>query len=431
MALVSNPMKKNFLLFIMGTLFGAGILYVKDFRSETIDTLSPDLNLQESYQAFAESVEQAGAFVEQHQWYGSDREQAEAYRHILRTLVSSIELHAMSDTDFPYFHEMNPFSKGGMDNSDQRYLTVLLDGEAEYRVWGNRGSSRRLDFTLYKAGSPMAPSYATLSSDKLIADDNGNFSLTIGGDSKNNNWLPGASEKLRLLVRQIHADWSNELPGQLHIDRVDMNKPAYPSLTVKKMARQLKDSTNAFADNLRRWPELSRTRFSMLMPSNYLTPPRDTGSEGGLSGRWMVGGHFNLNDDQALIVSAAPTAAAYQSIQLGHHWWESIDYANRQSSLTLEQSTISSDGRIYYVITKQDPGTNNWLDTGGFDRGVILMRYDGLSTQLEDEQIPSAKLVKVSELHENLPQEGTAVSPKERKTVISQRRKHVQQRFGI
>ena len=45
---------------------------------------------------------------------------------------------------------INPNNKTGRDNPDQRYLIAILDGNHHYRIWGSRGTSRRLDFVLYE-----------------------------------------------------------------------------------------------------------------------------------------------------------------------------------------------------------------------------------------------------------------------------------------
>ncbi|MFK8022170.1 MAG: hypothetical protein AB8B86_20605 [Pseudomonadales bacterium] len=423
-------MIKNVLLLVIGIAIGAAVMFAKDFQTESAQQISKNLALEESFDAFSNAVSDAGVFVQQHQWYESSLEQAEAYRHIMRALISALEIKALGDPDFPFFHELNTFAKSGMDNSDQRYLITMLNGAAEYRISGHRGNSKRLDFTLYKAGSPMASSFATLTTEQLHTDGNGHFEVFIGGEPRAQNWIPNDAGAPRLLIRQIHSDWENESPGQLSIDRIDEERPLYPSMSPEKMAAKLRNATDWFAADVRRWPELSRTRFSMLMPANTLTPPQDTGKEGGLSGRWMVGGHFQLEDDEALLITAAPTDAAYQGIQIGHHWWESFDYANRQSSLTADQAQLSSDGKLYFVVSAKDPAVANWLDNEGFNRGVVLMRYDGMSGALADEQKPQAKRVKIDELSKYLPQDEPQINAEQRAAAIAIRRAHVQRRFG-
>lgn len=168
------------------------------------------------------------------------------------------------------------------------------------------------------------------------------------------------------------------------------------------------------------------------LPVNSLTKPTDVSATGGLAGRMMVGGHFYLQDDEALLIKAFPTKAKYQAIQLGHHWWESLDYANRQSSLTADQAVLSSDGAYYFILTKNDPGYSNWLDTEGFMRGVLFMRYDGLPGNSMAESLnPSAQLVKFDELASLLPQDEPIVSREQRQGILAQRRAHVQKRFNF
>ncbi len=422
-------MIKAAIAFTAGVVATLVATFLLDMRMQEAPSLAGDAGLEESLEELADAVREAGVFVRGHLWYGSEREQAEAHRHVVRQLAGALLSRGLVDPDFPYFHEIDTRTKGGMDNADQRYLEALLDGDAVYRVWGTRGSSRRLDFTLY-GEDPLAPSISTVATDRLVVEESGSFELFVGGEERPHNWLASRPGRVRLLIRQIFSDWRNEAPGEIHIDRVDAERPPYPALTRARMAGRIQDATRHFADSVRRWPEYSRTRFHKLLPANRLTEPRDTGDTGGLSGRLMVGGHFELADDQALIVTTWPSGAAYQGIQLGHHWWESLDYANRQSSLTTEQARRSSDGAYHFVIAARDPGFFNWLDTEGFPRGVILLRYDGMSVaELPEAEHPKAVLVKYDEIASRLPEDEPRISAAERAAAIALRRRHVQRRF--
>lgn len=424
-------MIRNILWFVGGAVVALAVSFGMGLRQAEIPRAPSSASLEASLDTLAETIREAGVFVRGHMWYGSTREQAEGVRHVVRALISGLESYATMDPDFPVFQELGPRNKVGMDNSDQRYLIALLRGEGTYRVWGTRGSSRRLDFTLYGEDA-LAPSIATLETDALEVDEDGRVEVVIGGPERDGNWLPSQPGVVRLLIRQIHADWDVERPGELHIDRIDEGRPAAPAFTPEIMAARLDATSSYVARTVRRWPEMSRTRFHALIPANSLTPPRDTGSEGGLSGRLMVGGHFQLASDEALIVTTWPSDAAYQGIQLGQHWWESLDYANRQTSLTTDQARLSSDGAYHFVITEKDPGVPNWLDTEGFGRGVILLRYDGLPVaELPEPEHPVARLVPFDAIAEHLPADEPRVTRAERATALAARRRHVQERFGF
>ena len=424
-------MRKFFILgLLLGIFFGAfgtGSFFLSSNVPPKTDL---SYELPETYDALVSAMSAAGDFVEGHKWYGTEKEQAEAYRHVLRILMNSVQEN-LSDRDFPYFYEINPFSKSGMDNSDQRYLSVLINGAGVYRIWGHKGTQVDLSFSVYEQDA-LSKTLVALNADDMEIAPDGSFELIIGGPKVEGNWMPLQKGVKRILVRQIHSDWTTELPGDIHIDRIDKARPAYPDLSSADMAEKLRGVTDTFATNVQRWPEYSRTRFDALIPVNSLTKPRDVSSTGGLAGRVMVGGHFYLQDDEALLIKAFPTKAKYQAIQLGHHWWESLDYANRQSSLTADQAVLSSDGAYYFILTKNDPGYSNWLDTEGFMRGVLFMRYDGLPGNSMAESLnPSAQLVKFDDLASLLPQDEPIVSSDQRQGILAQRRAHVQKRFNF
>ena len=115
-------------------------------------------------------------FCRGHKWYGTEKEQAEAYRHILRILMNSVQ-ESLSDKDFPYFYEINPFSKSGMDNADQRYLSVLINGAGVYALWGHKGTGYPF---LFMKKMPSKTLAALNADDMEIAPD-GSFELILVG----------------------------------------------------------------------------------------------------------------------------------------------------------------------------------------------------------------------------------------------------------
>ena len=316
-----------------------------------------------------------------------------------------------------------------MDNADQTYHQTFIDGSGIYKVWGTRGSSKTISFTTYLPDT-LSKSLHVL--DELKYEQDGSFEITLGGKNQNfANWMPLENTLIRLLVRQTYSDWDNEIPGTIHIDRIDKEKPSFPVINSRSVSSNLVNLGNKVLLNATRWPEYQLKRIEQMIAVNSISKPRKVGQTGGLLGRLMSHGHFNLKDDEVLIIKAWPTEAEYQGIQLGNPWWQSLDYANRITSLTADQSTLSSDGAYYYILSKTDPGYANWLDIEDFDRGAILMRWDGLKdTYLDSALFPTAYLAKIDELKSFLPGDEQKISKDERINQILNRRKHVQKRFN-
>ena len=420
---------KSALTLSIGILIGLGLNLLWQNRIYEPNELLSDGSLESSYDTFIDSLVKAGEFVQTHEYYGSDREKAQAYIHILSSLISVIKQEIFIDTSFPYFNNLSTFSKVGMDNADQTYHQTFIDGSGIYKVWGTRGSSKTISFTTYLPDT-LSKSLHVL--DELKYEQDGSFEITLGGKNQNfANWMPLENTLIRLLVRQTYSDWDNEIPGTIHIDRIDKEKPSFPVINSRSVSSNLVNLGNKVLLNATRWPEYQLKRIEQMIAVNSISKPRKVGQTGGLLGRLMSHGHFNLKDDEVLIIKAWPTEAEYQGIQLGNPWWQSLDYANRITSLTADQSTLSSDGAYYYILSKTDPGYANWLDIEDFDRGAILMRWDGLKdTYLDSALFPTAYLAKIDELKSFLPGDEQKISKDERINQILNRRKHVQKRFN-
>ena len=307
--------------FVCGGVLSLALYLLVFDRPVDAPPLEVSRGLADSYDQFVDSLAQAGDFVESHPWYGSEREQAEAYRHIMRTLVAAIEERFMHDPRFPYFRIINPNNKTGMDNPDQRYLIAILDGNHDYRVWGSRGTSRRLDFVLF-ADVVDGRTLGVLSSDDLVVGEDGGFEVIVSPERQPENWLRSEAVPGKLIVRQTFSDWATEAPGEVHIDRTNVPVGEVPHMNAAVMTQRLRALAAAFSEQVRHWPEFNRTVAGRL-PENWLSPLRQVGYMGGLPGRLTSLGHYHLEQDEALIITTWPSDAAYQGLQLGHHWWQS------------------------------------------------------------------------------------------------------------
>ncbi len=245
------------------------------------------------------------------------------------------------------------------------------------------------------------------------------------------NWLENPPDGSRILVRQIYSEWADAAPGEVHIDRLGHEGDAKPAPTGADMAGRLRRAAANLVPHVRIWPEMVRVGYVERLGANRLSPPFDPGTLGGVPGRWMASGSFDLEPDDALIVTTWPAGGDYQGIQLADLWFSSLEYANRQTSLTGDQARLDDDGAYRFVVSATDPGVPNWLDTMGRRRGAILLRYDGTGRSAFDpSEHPSAMVVPVADVRRHLPASTPVMRPEDRRATLARRRRHVQRRFG-
>src|SRR3546814_20654130 len=70
-----------------------------------------------------------------------------------------------------------------------------------------------------------------------------------------------------------------------------------------------------------------------------------------------------------------------------------------RSSLNDAQARVDKDGLFRAVISAQDPGVPNWLDTAGNASGAVQGRWLDCS----DKPIPDTRVVKVKDIRKYLP----------------------------
>lgn len=390
--------------------------------------------LAQAHHRFSDAIKRSFALIEADPFYKDPDNRAAGTAYVASMIIRTLEEDVVQDADFPFFRVLDPRIREGGDNADQRYLIARLRGGEKYRVWGRLGNQRRLALQIW-AGDPWLQNgghvVSSLDMEDIRFDRDGHFEVIIAPEKLPGNWMRTDADATRLFVRQIFSNWSEETPGEVHIDRIGFEGALKPAPTASAMA----DKLNRAADNLlqvvQTWPAFVRAQYIGAMAPNTVVPIPNLLALGGAKGRWMAKGNFDLQEDEALIVTNWPSSARYQGIQLTDAWFSSLEYANRQSSLTTDQSQLSSDGAYHFVISARDPGVANWLDTTGLRRGVILLRYDGMrEVEVPKDKWPTAKKVKLADLRAHLPADTPLVSAEQRRAAIAERRHHVQVRFG-
>jgi len=421
-------------LSLLGVAFLAGRLGVRapDYGP---GELGGEDTLERAFEDFVLAQRRTMDLFRHSRFFEDDQERAEAYRGFLYALVGSIKAGALQSRDHPRFmRAVDWTSKSGLDNPDNNYYIAMIRDDADYRVTGNRGTTANLVFQLVVGqpgvrGAGSSTNVSVLYDRELLLDEEGNFELVVSRDPPGAgvNWLPNGEGAETLLVRFTHGDWNEERDGFLTIEKIGAEGEHAIPLTPAKMARGLRDAAVSLFDRNATWLGYAERAWT-LTPRNAVSPPRPT--SGGLVGQYSAFGSWELNNDQALILSTAPGEADYQGIELGNLWFVSLDYETRTSSLTLDQMTCGADGRCYAVVSHRDPGIRNWLDTEGHRRGLIMMRWQGLEAEPPASRHPRAELVAFEDLRERLPADIGTFTGEQRREQIRRRRAAVQRRFG-
>ncbi len=395
------------------------------------DPGDPRVVTGEVWSRFHEAVERAGRLVLHEGVPDGLRDRAEGFRYLTRFLAAGFATCVeLADADYPQFGRMVDLTMPwGLDCPDCLYLYAALRGDATYRIWGDRGTANHIDIQVnygHFANGDIA-SWGTVSSCNgfdLQLGPGGSFELVLGGERRAGNWLPLAPNAEFVLVRQYFNDWERERPADLLIERAGATYPAPPVRTDQLAARFERlcmwlDRGGAL------WEQMSRNALSM--PPNRLVVhlPRDSDQHAGLRGQAYGLGNFRCAPDEAVIIEFTPPRCHHWSVSLADWYWQSLDFATRQTSLNGHQSVLDSDGAFRGVIAHEDPGVPNWLDTAGHPQGTIAPRF----LLADSAPVPQLRVVKLAELRDALPQDTPRVTPAQRTDALERRRHAVLRRY--
>jgi hypothetical protein len=387
-------------------------------------------------QSFADAVIEAEKIITGAPHVQSGQDLIEGYDYLAGNIRAALQLAWAYQRDFPYFVlSAGPYTKMGLDNPDTLYFHAYLRDDAEYVVTGRRGSTADLSFQVLSGDySPVeVPDSLSAFDDRAIElSADGTFELRFGParDKPGRNYFTLGPGSAMLLVREVYSDWDTEQRGTIGIHRADRAGHAPPAPEISALAARYAVAGKILLSRLRTFLAFPEW-FYLKLPANTMTPPRPT--PGGLATQFSSAGHFDLGDDQAMIVTvpaAGKATAPYQGIQLGSMWYVSLDYVSHQTSLTADQARIDPDGKIRFVISERDPGVANWLERTGHRRGYVQIRWQRLSRDLGPGDGPQAEVVPVAALPGVLPYyERARVTPREHARRIAARQAAVAARM--
>lgn len=326
-----------------------------------------------------------------------------------------------------------PGSGFGIDNPDNIYQGFTVAGGGRYRIRGRmptpppiqlhmevRDSIPGMGQMLVEGGQLLA----TLQSEDMVIGADGSFAVTVDSQphaGRVNHLAIPSSGTFMVNVRQLLTDWGRQRPIALSIERLDPGPPAPPRDVARFAARAA-----AILDRIAGYWLDYDNRFIFASPANQLRPMRvRPGGRG-----WSASGHFALADDEALVITADTRGAASLGVQIADPWGVAYDYDRRTSSLNNHQAQADAAGTFTFIVSARDPGLANWLDSGGFGSGMVILRWQVLPPGADPEgAIRGVRVAKLADLASVVPDGQARMDAATRKAQQAERARHYRVRL--
>ncbi len=384
------------------------------------DIEATDELLWKAWSDFCDQLKEAGRLVFEHSAPPNPLNHAAGFEYLARYIPKALDQKFnCADPLYPQlFWLQTPTSKSFGDNPDCTYLAGWVDGEHQYRLVGNRGSVKWVSFI-------VGPS--VINNRDLVTEWDGSFSITVGPDRHEGNWLRTEPGLNRVFIRQFFGEWDTETPMRVRIERVDLDGPPPPP-TADGVARRLGETIQWLREDSQMWSRF--VDYYRQWPNRFVAGvPTWLGGDGGVSdlGRSLNFCHWVVEPDEALVIRVRPPECFWWNFEMNNEWHNSVDYRYRLSSLNSEQAVVERDGTVVIVLSHVDPGVPNWLDAGGYTSGEINQRW----VEAVDHPLPETALVKWDELADALGAQITTIDTAGRAEQLRRRKVGVDRRFSL
>ena len=310
-----------------------------------------------------------------------------------------------------------PGSRWGIDNPDSVYRVIPISGDERYEIRGRVGDHRMTEnyFTLWDAHMGTVD---VLNGRTMQVDSDGSFTITVDADPANgrSNHVRSTAEAHEFYIRDVLLDWGRDDPNHFEVQRLG-GAPGTPARTLDEQAEATAAMMAHFADFT---GKLSHGVYKM--PPNHFNLAWSADKVGAMRNQVYVMGRFDLAEDEAFVVDVSDGGAEYFTVPLSNIWGTTLDLVDRTGSLNKAQSVANEDGSYTYVISADDPGVANWIDSDGLREGILTLRMAEFGKSGPREDLGArGRVIKLDRLDAEVPHL-RRVSAQERATQLAERR---------
>ena len=370
-------------------------------------------------QPLLDAIAEAERLVREAPHIESEADLLEGLQYLAGGIAACTHLAFDYDRDHPFLQSgTGPFTKMGLDNPDTLYFGTRVHAGHDYVITGTRGTTTDLSFQL------LGGEYTdTEVPDSETAFDDRRLDIAADGSYE---WCFTPAGNAQLVIREVYNDWSAKR-GTVAIARADTAGTAPPALSRDLIEKRWATAGKQLIQRIKTWLQFPQWFYTNL-PVNTMVAPRLT--PGGLATQFSSAGHFELESEQALVITLPVTDAPYLGFQLGSLWYISLDYINHQTSLNGTQAQADPDGMIRIVVADHNPGVTNWVETLGHRKGFLQFRWQRVSRALTAADGPTVELVDIDAVPRRLPYyQDNRISDMAWRDRIALRQKQIQNRM--
>lgn len=354
-----------------------------------------------------------------------------------------------------WFGQAVPGSRILYDNPDTIYRFMGVNGASEYVITGRfhdmTADGRPSDVTFSVLEGVGGTTSSILTADDLDVNEDGTFTITVSREPANGrrNHLQLTSGSTIIAARDTLGDWNSEVPTSLSIQRVGgppnslfAQIGGFAFLGQFVSGNPLLTTLVSVVPPLPYMPPLLRGAFTAVIlvvrgaaeqakymalatndpdtgaprPVNEISQPASNAEF--LANQLQSNGHFQLADDEVLVLTIDPGDAGYFIVPTYNIWTITDDYWSEPASLNNEQAVRNADGTYTVVISPTDPGAANWVSTSGLNQGAIAIRFQDLG--LVEPRIVDQLVMSHEALRDHLPA-SAFVTPEQRAAQLAWR----------